>query len=189
MAAPIFKKTKVQQKINLKDEFGVDLSDRPDLIEALGQALIDKMVKRTKESVGMSFSSKGSGRKIDLNKKPYSKAYRQSKEFKAFGKTKRVNMTLSGDMLGQIDILKVKGNEIILGWEDSEENAKAYNHSVGDTVKKRPFFGVNKKELKDLKSEFGGDLKEVIKEEQTKAQKKLTDSLLKTLGALGRGEG
>ena len=192
MAAPTFKKTKVQQKINLKEEFGVDVSDRPDLAEALGQAIIDKMVTRTKASKGMQFSGNGAGREIDLSSKKYSKEYKDSREFKAFGKTNKVNLTLTGDMLGQIDITKLKGNSVTIGWDDPEENGKAHGHSTGKNGKapkmKRPFFGVNKKELKGLKKEFKSDLNKVLKEEQTKKQKALTSNLLKALGALSDGK-
>ena len=178
MAAPKFKKTKVSQQINLKEEFGFDFSGKNALKQAIGQAIIDKIVNRSKAGNGMSFGKSGIGRKVKL-KSPYSKSYADSLEFKAAGKSKnKVNMSLTGDMLGLIDITKIKGNTIEIGWEDADENKKAFNHSVGDTVPRRPFFGVNKKELNDIKSEFKSDIKEAIKSKNNVSRKAFEDLIL-----------
>jgi len=192
MSAPTFKKTKVQQKINLKEELGVDISGKTSILQAFGQAIIDKIVTRTKSSKGMQFNKNGAGREINLNSKKYSKQYKDSKEFKAFGKTNKVNLTLSGDMLGQIDITKIKGSTITIGWDDAEENGKAHGHSTGKDGKvpkmKRPFFGVNKRELNSIKKEFKSDVKDILSEDKSKKQKDLTKSLIKALGVLSDGK-
>lgn len=137
----------VSQTFNLKEIFGVDVSDMPELKQAFGQALIDHMVERTESGVdknGQKFSA-------------YPKSYKESDAFKAFGKTSKVNLTMTGDMLAQIDIVEAKANEIKIGWRDDTENAKAYNHNTGDTVTKRPFFGINDKDLSNVSKEFKPD--------------------------------
>ena len=187
MSAPTFKKSKVKQTINLKDEFGVDFRGMNSLKEAIGGAIIERIRKRTSEGTGMSFSG-GSGREVKL-KGPYSKEYADSLDFKAFGKSRgKVNMSLTGDMLGLMDVIQVDGNKITIGWEEAEENAKAYNHSVGDTVPRRPFFGVSKKELKDIKKEFGSEIREAIKTRNTDGRKAFEQRLAGLLNLISGGD-
>lgn len=167
MSAPTFKKTKVKQKINLEEEFGVDFKGRRSLREAIGGAIIERIRKRTEAGQGISFTG-DQGRPVKL-KAPYSKTYASTLDFKAAGKSRgNVNMKLTGDMLGLMDIVSQDGNSITIGWSDREENAKAYNHSVGDTVPKRPFFGVSKKELSEIKREFSDEIAEAQKRAQDK---------------------
>ena len=87
MAAPKITKSKTSQKINLKEEFGIDFRGRDNLKQAMGQAIIDRMVSRTESGNGMSFGSSGRGTPVKL-KSPYSKSYADSDEFKAFGKSR-----------------------------------------------------------------------------------------------------
>jgi hypothetical protein len=141
--------TEVSQTFNLKEIFGVDVSDMPELKQAFGQALIDHMVERTEDGLDRN------GNKFQA----YPKTYKESDAFKAFGKTSKVNLTMTGDMLGQIDIIETKGNEIKIGWRDETENAKAYNHNTGDTVLKRPFFGINNPDIASISKEFKPDFK------------------------------
>ena len=169
MAAPKFKKSKVSQKINLKEELGIDFSGKDNLKELVGEAILKRIRERTQSSVSMRFDDSGRGRPGKF--KPYSKEYKSSDEFKAFGKSNKVNLTASGDMLELMDIISIQGNTIEIGWDESDENAKAFNHSIGDTVPARPFFGISKKELQSIKSEFGSDIKEAIKEKQDKGSR------------------
>ena len=62
-------------------------------------------------------------------------------------------------MLSLLDIVEDKGNKIKIGWSDDVENAKAYNHNTGDTVKKREFFGITSGDIKAISKEFKPDLK------------------------------
>jgi hypothetical protein len=134
MADPVIKKSGVYQKFNLKEMFGVDVSRSPELKKAIGQAIIEHIVKRTED---------GMGRDGKALKSPYSDSYSESLPFKAAGKSKRnVNMTLNGDMMGLLDIIDESANTITIGWEDETEILKAYNHNVGDTLPRRPFFGL-----------------------------------------------
>lgn len=132
--------------------FGISLNDDTTLRLALGQAVIDKIVERTKSGELLSGSSS----------RGYSKEYMESEEFKAAGKSKKVNMTLTGDMLGLMDILDEGSNTITIGWNDSDENLKASNHLSGDTVPKRDFFGLTSSDVSEIKSKFQSDIDEVL---------------------------
>lgn len=168
----------VSQTINLKEIFGVDFSNRRDLKEALGQAFIDRIVEKAK-----------SGKRYDGKplKSPYSKEYANSLEFKAAGKRRgKVNMTLTGDMLNSIDIIDMGANVLKIGIDDSLEAQKAYNHQVGDTVPARPFFGLNNKDVDEIKAEFRDEIKEAFKERGSSRNKKIV-ALIDRI--LGDGEG
>ncbi len=151
--------SEVSQTVDLNELFGANFTGNSGLAQAIGQAMVDKILERTSSGVGVD------GKKL---KSPYSKEYSDSLEFKAFGKSKgKVNMELTGQMLGTMDILEQSRGKIKIGWSDGEENAKAYNHNVGDTVPKRPFFGLNDSELKEIKSEFIDRVREETKNLQS----------------------
>lgn len=136
--------------MDLKELFGVPLTGSEALKQKIGQAMIDKIIQRTeshKDVNGSKFAA-------------YSKEYVDSLQFKAFDKTKSdINMKLTGQMLSTLDITADKGSKITIGWDDEQENAKAYNHNVGDTVTKREFFGLTDQELQEIKAEFKDDVK------------------------------
>ena len=146
-------KTRVSQTIDLQKEFGIDFSTRPDLALQLGQEFIDRIRDRTEDE----------NRSIDGKPlKKYNKDYIDSDEFKDFGKSARdVNMTLTGRMMDDMDVLDLSGNQITIGFVDSTETAKAYNHNVGDTLPKRAFFGVNGKEISNIKKKYKSDIDEI----------------------------
>jgi hypothetical protein len=157
----------VSQTLNLNELFGANLSGNSALVQEIGQAIIDKIISRTE-----------AGKSVDGTKlkSPYSKMYSESLEFKAFGKSKnKVNMTLTGSMIGTIDILESRGGKLKIGWSDAEENAKAYNHNAGDTVPRRAFFGLNEKELQEIKKEFDPIVKEESKSLQSEKQRVAVD--------------
>lgn len=171
MSAPKFKRTSVEQTIDLKEIFGVDFKGARSLREAIGGAIIEKIRARTAAGDGMSFDGLGRGRKVKL-KSPYSKQYIDSLDFKAFGKKpSQVNMSLTGDMLGLMDIKRQDSNSITIGWSDGTENAKAYNHSTGDTVPRRPFFGVSKAELQEIRREFKSEIESALKTKDSEGRK------------------
>jgi len=190
MAAPKISKKKVSQTINLKDEFGVDFSRKADLREAIGQVILDKIKERTANGEGMKFDSIGRGRAVKL-KSPYSKKYAESLDFKAAGKSKnKVNMSLTGDMMELMDITKNKGNEITIGWAASDDqDAKASNHLLGDTVPKRPFFGVSKQELKEVKREIKDDIKEAIRLKSEEGKSAFSDFVVGLAKGFRDGKG
>lgn len=184
MAKPKFSEDAVYQDIELGKLLGFDLSDASELKQYIGQLIIERIRARTQDGLGYN------GKPL---KSPYSSTYAKSPEFKAFGKSKsKVNMTLSGDMLGLIDIIEDKGNKIRIGWDDSEQNAKAFNHNTGDTVPKRPFFGINNKELYEIIREVRPEIKKAIKikeEDGTSAFEEFATGLLDKLNGNSEDEG
>lgn len=148
---------KVRYQINLKELFdGVPVEDEA-LRQSIGGAIIERIRERTESGIDKL------GRKF----KNYSESYKESLPFKAFGKTSQVDMTQTGDMLGTLEIVKDSPTKLVFGWEDETQNAKAFNHTTGDTVPKRDFFGLPKEELQEIASEF---------EEDVKSFKELTES-------------
>ncbi len=149
MKAPKISLKKIEQEFDLAEFYpDVDFSGERTLKEALGQAIIDKIQERTEAGDGIRGALKS----------PYSKLYSQSLEFKAAGKKRgKVNMTLTGDMLASVDLeMGEDGKFKIVIPED--QVPKAFNHLTGDTVPKRNWFGVTKKELKEILGDFSSDL-------------------------------
>ena len=177
---PKFSKKEVSQKFNLKTLLGVDFSKDPDLRDQIGQAIIDKIIERTasgKDVRGRDF-------------KAYSKEYKSSDDFKDYKSSSKVNMELRGRMLDDIDILSQSANMIKVGFEDELETLKAFNHNIGQTVPRREFFGIQKKELADIKREFRAELSE-LKKAPPKEKKQTIGDLITEVGLLGDlfGEG
>jgi hypothetical protein len=134
-------------EIDLKEVFGRSVNTQA-LQISMGEFLIDRILKRTSEGKGVE-----NGEVVKL-KSPYSDEYANSLEFKGFDKQKnKVNMKLTGSMLSSIEVLSTGDSKIKIGI-DNEDTPKAYNHQTGDTVPKRPFFGLVDEDLKALKKEF-----------------------------------
>lgn len=157
-------------RLNLKELFGVSFADRSEIRDAIAQALMDKIIKRTE------------GAK-DINDSPfrgYSKEYKKSLDFKAAGKSSKVNLKLSGDMLGLLDIVETSGNTVTLGWTESDEAAKAHGHITGDKKGpkvKRDFFGLSPKDVKQVTDEFQDDIKDLIKAQRSESEDKFTETI------------
>ena len=179
MAKPKITKNNVEQTINLKEIFGVSFKDAPALKQAIGQKIIDKIIRRTESGQGISFSDSGKASTLKL-KAPYSKAYQKSTDFKAFGKSKnKVNMTLTGDMLGLLDIKRQTADTITIGWnKDDDQDAKAYNHNIGDTVPRRPFFGISHTELLKIKADMKSEVKQALKIKEAEGKSAFNDFVL-----------
>lgn len=130
-----------EQQIDLEDLTGVDLSNYPLLMNEIAQATIDFIKERVDAGFGIG------GTKL---KGPYSEGYVNSLPFQAAGKSpNEINMQLTGDMLGSVDILEMRGSVFKYGLADEDQIPKAYNHQEGDTVPRRPWFGVTKDEFVD----------------------------------------
>ena len=118
----------------------------------MAQALLDKILDKTASS--RSRTGKGF--------RQYSKTYIASDAFKAAGKSSKVNMSLSGDMLGLIEATSETANTVTLSWEDSEEAAKAHGHITGGgRLPVRDFFGLNKKDIIAVKREFKQEIADI----------------------------
>lgn len=143
----------IKQTIDLVDLFGQEIDDES-IVADIGQSMIDTIINRTEKRKDVN------GKML---KSPYSDSYAKSAVFKEYGKSKnKVNMTLTGDMLASIDILESDSSKIVIGFNDSTQEAKAANHNQGITVPERPFFGVNDKELKKIKSNFISEIEKPV---------------------------
>lgn len=142
---------KVSQVFDLKKIFGFDVSKNGPLKEAFAQALMDRILDRTKSGVdydGQKFAA-------------YSQRYKDSLMFKAFRKTSKVDMELTGEMLLSMEILSMRGNELEIGFT-GEQAAKAYGHMTGmeghptldGVTPPRKFFGITDAELAGVAQEF-----------------------------------
>lgn len=155
MKAPKVSLDKIEQEIDLSEFIDFDFTDERSLKEAIGQAIIDKIVERTGDGIGVN------GKRL---KSPYSKEYSHSLEFKAAGKKpNKVNMELTGDMLASLDVLALDGSKIIVEVGDPDQIPKAYNHIVGDTVPKRNWFGITKAEISAIIEDFRPDIEMAAK--------------------------
>ena len=111
--------------------------------ESIAQRIINKIVENSESGIDRL------GRPLPK----YSKDYKESDAFTAFGKSNDPNMTLTGDLMGQLDILKIAGNTVRIGWDSELENAKAHGNITGQEgkwKKKRDFFGLTTAELKEI---------------------------------------
>lgn len=143
---------KVKFKVNLSDMFGERVPDNQDFKEGVAQAILDRIQERTESGMdkeGRSFT-------------PYSDAYAKRKGVSAGD----VDMTLFGDMLSDMDIVNMSSQTVTLGFPDETENAKAFNHTTGDTVPKRDFFGLPQKDLREIARRFSSELKELKSRER-----------------------
>lgn len=148
----------VRLEIDLRELFGSELVDRQSVRQALAQDIIDAIVKKA-ESFG--------GR--------YSNEYSKSAEFIAFGKSKNdVNLTLSGQMLAALDVLKDTRDKIVIGWDEgSEDGKKAHGNITGrnGAVKtKRDFFKLTESELKAIAKQYADDMSGDDRTERRTAQ-------------------
>lgn len=179
MAEPVFKKDKVYQRFNLKELFGVDFADMPELKQAIGQAAIEKILERT---AGGDWRP---GARPSARAGKYSDAYANSLAFKAAGKSKsKVDMKLWGDMLGTLDVIDTDRNTVTIGWDDEQQAAKAYNHNTGDTLPKRPFFGLSASEVKELEIKFRDEIKAARLELKTNGRDAYTEKAMSILEKL-----
>lgn len=83
-------------------------------------------------------------------------------EFRVAGKKKEpVNLTLLGDMLQSIELVKDKPGELLIGFTDKEENAKAEGNILGTYGQKRPipgkardFLGIDPEKVDELVEQY-----------------------------------
>lgn len=157
MDKPRVSLSKFYQEIDLEDITGVDLSNHPLLLNQIAQATIDYVKERVDSGFGIG------GKKL---KSPYSDAYAKSLAFQAAGKSKNdVNMQLTGDMLGSLDVVESRGSVFKYGIAEEDEIPKAYNHQTGDTVPKREWFGVTRDEFIDnVLTNFDSEIEDIKRE-------------------------
>lgn len=143
------KKSDVSQTINLEELFGVSFRGERELRLAIAQKIIDHIKERTESGKTVSGGSFA----------PYSKEYKNTTIYSLLKSGNTPDLTLTGNMLASMDVLGEGPNTVRIGFGDELERLKAFNHNTGDTVPKRPFFGVSKDEAKRVVlDEFGEEI-------------------------------
>lgn len=105
---------------------------------------------------------------IDKNSRSftkYSKSYKESLAWDVYGKTTQVDLTLSGQMLANMEVVGTPARSVVIGFISQEQNDKAHGHVYGGGFRKalpvRDFFGLPEKEqvkiLKDTIKEFSSN--------------------------------
>lgn len=144
---------------------------------AIAQDIVDFIVERSKD-----------GR--DKNNRPfagYSKEYQESLDFKIAGKSKSVDLTLSGDMLGALDLLAHRKGEVVVGYQKgTDENGRADGNIRGTYGNSRPvgpardFLGITKKDLKTILAKYpvakSGPRAELVTRAQDLSRRAVSDS-------------
>lgn len=160
-----------------QQKFTVKVSNKYDADErlAIGLEIIDHILKRTEKG-------------LDKNNKSfpsYSTGYKESLDYSLAGKSGTVNLKLSGEMLGAIEVLEVsKSGEITIGIpaDDDFNNAKAEGNIKGtygqkrSTGKKRDFMGISRDDLTAIKDKY----KINNKEEREKTANRVAELLTAT---------
>ncbi len=130
------KKHNVQTRIDIPR----DLS--PQQRELLAQKIVQKIKDRTREG----FSA--TGRPF----KGYSKKYKESLDFKIAGKSDQVDLSLTGDMVADLDVLSINNRYIVVGYDmDYPDIGKVHGNVTGEygndkpVTSKRDFIGLPQK--------------------------------------------
>lgn len=140
---PTLKQTEVSTEIDLKSLLG-ESAKNESIRQVFFEAAFDKMLARLDQ-----------GRGVDGKLHAYSKSYKESLAFAAFGKSNTVNMQLTGDMVQSVTVLDSSQSKLKIGIDDSEQAAKAYGHITGmkghptldGKVPERNWFGWKDSEL------------------------------------------
>lgn len=142
--------------------------------KAVAAELIDVIVERTQSGKGVKGKAKGGIYQGTYSFPGYSDVYKNSFEYKKVKKkTGKVDLTLSGDMLGALELLEEDTGKVVIGYEEgSEENARAdgnirgtYGDSAPSEKKARNFLGVTKAELADVLDRYPNTKKGRVNEE------------------------
>jgi hypothetical protein len=175
----------IELKVKLGDLFKADLSNRPILKEAIAQEIIDTILRRTQQQ-----RKNRHGGSLD----GYSPEYEKSEDFKAFGKRPGsiANLTLTGDMLGLMDLVKNEGSDVVIGWPDlaADVRKRAHGHITGNIYKKvkknRDFLGLTEDELEGIKKRFKDQIPRESDTPTTRTAAQALDLLRRIL--LGEGD-
>lgn len=132
-------------------------------------------------------SSKGRGPGNEKWSGRYSLAYSKSLDFRNAGKSRgKINQSLSGDMLTEIEILpetERSTGQVVIGYSrDSEQYGKAEGNIIGsygrqpDKRKARPFLTLTPKEVKTILERYPLDDKDA-REEMVQSRKDVIESI------------
>lgn len=113
----------------------------------------------------IEFIKERTAKGVDKNNKKfkgYSKPYKNSLEFKVAGKTSKVDLRLSGEMLAELELLTDRAGSITIGYDatDKKLNEKVEGNIKGtygqkkSTGKARDFLGIKEKDLNNILKKY-----------------------------------
>ncbi len=130
-----------------QQKFTIEIDDKYTELErkAIAQDVIDHIIERTQKGFdkdGKMFQG-------------YSPQYKASLDFKIAGKTSKVDLTLTEEMLNELKIIKTKRGEIEIGFDGRRNklNGKVEGNRLGTygnktpVTKGRDFLGITKTQL------------------------------------------
>lgn len=141
--------------------------------EAIGLDVVDFIIERTKNG-------------LDINNEPfapYKSSYKNTFEYKiGHGGNSKVNLSLTGEMLGTISIISHGIGYIKLGFEDAEaaKKAKWIQAPSGQKSGKQPprkFFGISEKDLNKIINRHSSENVSF----QTNATRSLADNIVRKI--------
>lgn len=117
----------------------------------VAEEILNFIVERSKKGYGS-----------DGDKFPgYSASYMKSNSFKLGGKSSKVNLTLSGEMLDSLEVLQAKRGKIVIGFpKDSEMNGRAEGNILGTYGTSKP----NPDKARNFMELSGKELAKIIRE-------------------------
>ena len=141
-----------QQKFKVKIPKGYTARERNAIAQNIISHVIDRTQNKSQDKNGAKFLG-------------YSKAYKESFEFKVAGKTNKVDLTLTEEMMGSLKKVSDKDGEIEIGYDGRrrklngkvEGNVKGtYGQKWKRIAKRKPrdFMGIQDKELNKILSKF-----------------------------------
>ena len=126
------------------------VSDR-DIKRAIATDIRDRIVERTQSGI-----DKDSDKFVK-----YSASYKKSLSFRVYGKSNKVDMTLTGAMLSSVSVVGIDSTTIKIGFSDNQQFQKASGHIDGtganNALPIRDFWGLPLEDVQDI-------IKKAIKE-------------------------
>lgn len=128
-------------------------------LDDLGHDIVEFIRQRTESGIGVTESDNSTGYS-NKSFPGYSTPYKKSLQFKIAGKSNKVNLTLTGDMLAELDVLKSKPGAITIGYERGENADKAEGNILGsyggdpNPRKARNFLGISPSDLKKILAKY-----------------------------------
>lgn len=127
--------------------------------------------------VQFSIARSKSGNDVNGESFPgYSEEYKKSRDFGIAGKDSDVNLTLSGEMLNEMDLISHKSGTLLIGYESGADiNGKVEGNRIGsyggeaDPEKERDFLGISDEDLKTILKKYPKGTKEQKESTKQKA--------------------
>lgn len=133
---------------------------KPNQRQAIAQEVIDFIVDRTQKGKDVK------GNKWEGLRGEYTPEYQKSLDFKIAGKSKKkVDLTLSSEMLNDLEIIKQAKGKIVIGYgRGNNSRGKAEGNILGTygqptprRGKSRPFLGITGKDLAEIVDPYLGE--------------------------------